>query len=143
MSIPTGLPLYLDQHHVRYEVSEHRWSRSSAQTARLAHVPPRSIAKSVILEDELGLLMAVLPADKYVMLGQLGRLLNRSELHLSDEQRIAAVFTDCDRGAVPPVGMAWGIETVVDEELEDHDRSISRRVTTRGCCECHAISSAR
>ena len=53
--------------------------------------------------------------------GRLGRLLSRHELHLSDEQRIAAVFTDCDRGAVPPVGMAWGIDTVVDEQLEGHD----------------------
>ena len=121
MSIPTRLCLYLDQHHVHYEVSEHRWSRSSAQTARLAHVSPRSIAKSVILEDDAGLVMAVVPADKYVMLGRLAQLLNRHELHLSDEQRIATVFTDCDRGAVPPVGMAWGIDTVVDEELEDHD----------------------
>jgi Ala-tRNA(Pro) deacylase len=58
--------------------------------------------------------MAVVPADKYVMLGRLGQLLNRHELHLSDEQRIAAVFAECDRGAVPPVGMAWGIDTVVD-----------------------------
>jgi Ala-tRNA(Pro) deacylase len=121
MSIPMRLSQYLDQRHVHYEVSEHRWSRSSAQTARLAHVSPRSIAKSVILEDDAGLVMAVVPADKYVMLGRLGQLLSRHELHLSDEQRIAAVFTDCDRGAVPPVGMAWGIDTVVDEELEGHD----------------------
>ena len=121
MSIPLRLSRYLDQQQVRYEVSEHRWSRSSAQTARLAHVPPRSIAKSVILEDDAGLVMAVVPADKYVMLGRLARLLRRHELHLSDEQRIAAVFADCDRGAVPPVGMAWGIDTVVDEELQDFD----------------------
>ncbi|MBS1176096.1 MAG: YbaK/prolyl-tRNA synthetase associated region [Proteobacteria bacterium] len=121
MSIPARLSHYLDQQHVRYEVSEHRWSRGSAQTARLAHVSPRSIAKSVILEDDAGLVMAVVPADKYVMLGRLAQLLNRHELHLSDEQRIAAVFADCDRGAVPPVGMAWGIDTVVDQELEGHD----------------------
>ncbi len=121
MSIPLRLAHYLEQHQVLYEVSEHRWSRSSAQTARLAHVPPRSIAKSVILEDDDGLLMAVVPADKYVLLGRLGQLLNRHQLHLSDEERIATVFADCDRGAVPPVGMAWGIATVVDEELEDHD----------------------
>lgn len=121
MSIPKRLSHYLDEHQVRYEVSEHRWSRTSAQTARLAHVSPRSIAKSVILEDDAGLVMAVVPADKYVMLGRLGQLLSRHELHLSDEQRIAAVFADCDLGAVPPVGMAWGIDTVVDEELEGHD----------------------
>ena len=119
--ISSRLFQYFDQRGVRYEVSEHRWSRSSAQTARLAHVPPRLVAKSVILEDEVGVVMAVIPADRFVMVGRLASLLGRHDLHLSDENRIASVFGDCDRGAVPPVGMAWGIETVVDEELEGHD----------------------
>jgi Ala-tRNA(Pro) deacylase len=119
--IPTRLSQYFAQQGVQYEVSEHRLSHSSAQTARMAHVPPRQVAKSVIVEGEGGIVMAVIPADRYVMLGRLANLLGRRELHLVDEDRIAAVFGDCDRGAVPPVGMAWGIETVVDEELEAHD----------------------
>lgn len=121
MSIPSRLSHYFEQHHVNYEVCEHRWSRTSAQTARLAHVQPHAVAKSVILEDDGGFVMAVIPADKYVMLGRLGHLLGRPELHLSDEKRIAALFADCDRGAVPPVGMAWGIDTVVDDELQQLD----------------------
>jgi Ala-tRNA(Pro) deacylase len=28
-----------------------------------------------------------------------------------------AAFTDCDPGAVPPFGMAYGVETAVDDEL--------------------------
>ena len=31
------------------------------------------------------------------------------------------LFDGCERGALPPVGMAWGIETVVDEELDAKD----------------------
>jgi len=118
MSVSHRLAEYFVRCGVRYEVSEHRWRRSSAQTARLAHVQPALIAKSVIVEDDGGFVMAVIPADKYVMLGRLSALLGRHDLHLSDEDRIASVFGDCDRGAVPPVGMAWGIETVVDEALE-------------------------
>jgi len=119
--ISSRLSQYFDQRGLRYEVSEHRLSRSSAQTARVAHVPPRLVAKSVILEDDAGFVMAVIPADRCVRVGRLASLLGRHELHLSDESRIAAVFGDCDRGAVPPVGMAWGIETVVDEALEGHE----------------------
>jgi Ala-tRNA(Pro) deacylase len=119
--ISTRLSQYFEQRGLRYEVSEHRLSRSSAQTARLCHVSPQLVAKSVILEDDTGFVMAVIPADRCVMVGRLASLLGRHELHLSDENRIAAVFGDCDRGAVPPVGMAWGIETVVDEELEGHE----------------------
>ena len=119
--ISSRLSQYFDQRGVHYEVTEHRWSRSSAQTARLAHVPPQLVAKSVILEDDAGIVMAVIPADRYVMIGRLSGLLGRHALHLSDEDRIAEVFGDCDRGAVPPVGMAWGIETVVDDELEGRE----------------------
>jgi Ala-tRNA(Pro) deacylase len=119
--ISSRLSRYFDQLGLQYEITEHRLSRSSAQTARVAHVPPRLVAKSVILEDDGGFVMAVIPADRYVMVGRLASLLGRHALHLSDENRIAAVFGDCDRGAVPPVGMAWGIETVVDDDLVGHE----------------------
>jgi Ala-tRNA(Pro) deacylase len=121
MSIPSRLSDYLDQRGTHYEVCAHAQSRSSAETARTAHVLPQQLAKSVVLEDEQGCVMAVLPSDKSVMLHRVAEMLGRKELHLSDENRIASMFPECDRGAVPPVGMAWGIETVVDDELEAND----------------------
>ena len=121
MSIPSRLALYLDQCGTRYEVCTHELSRTSAETARSAHVPPHLLAKSVVLEDDTGCLMAVLPADQSVMLGELSRMLGRHDLRLADETRVAELFGDCDRGAVPPVGMAWGLETIVENELEDND----------------------
>lgn len=119
--IPSRLSHYLDQHNARYDVCAHLWSRSSAETARSAHVLPHQLAKSVLLEDDEGCVLAVVPADKTVMLHQVAEMLGRKELHLSDENRIASLFPDCDRGAVPPLGMAWGLETVVDDELEAND----------------------
>jgi len=121
MSIPTRLSSYLDKSGTRYEISAHKHSRSSVETAHAAHVQPHQLAKSVIVEDEAGCVMAVVPADKVVMLGYLSQLLGRKELRLSDEDRIAALFDDCDRGAVPPLGMAWGLETIVDDELDAAD----------------------
>ena len=118
MSIPSRLSSYLAQRGAHYAVSAHAPSRSSAETARAAQVLPHQLAKSVILEDDTGCLMAVVPADKTVMLGHLAQMLGRTELRLSDESHIALLFEDCDRGAVPPVGMAWGLETIVDDELE-------------------------
>ena len=121
MSIPSRLSSYLDQRGARYEIQSHEPSRSSAETARAAQVLPHQLAKSVILEDDTGCVMGVVPADKTVMLGHLSQLLGRKELRLSDENRIALLFEDCHRGAVPPVGMAWDIETIVDDELEASD----------------------
>jgi Ala-tRNA(Pro) deacylase len=118
MSIPSRLSSYLEQRGAHYEVLAHAPSHSSAETARAGRVQPHQLAKPVILEDDAGCLMAVVPADRMVVLGHLASLLGRKELHLADEDRIATLFDDCQRGAVPPVGMAWGIETIVDEELD-------------------------
>ena len=118
MSIPSRLSGYLEERDTRYELCAHLHSRCSAETARIAHVPPHQLAKSVIVEDNAGCVMAVVPGDRSVKLGQLSRLLDRRLLRLADEARIATLFADCERGAVPALGMAWGIETVVDDELE-------------------------
>ena len=118
MPIPSRLENYLDAQGARYEIVAHRRSRSSAETAHLAGVSPHQIAKSVLLEDDEGPMLAVLPADRFVMLGELGHQLGRKALHLADQDRIAALFADCAAGAVPPFGMAWGVPTIVDDELD-------------------------
>lgn len=121
MSIPLRLRSYLEQSGAQFELLGHTYSRCSAETARTARIPTNQLAKSVIVEDDAGCLMAVVPGDTVLMLAELARLLGRKDLRLSDENRIAALFEGCDRGAVPPVGMAWGIETIVDDELEACD----------------------
>lgn len=118
MSMPSRLAHFLDQRGARYDLCSHAHSRSSAETARTAHIEPHRLAKSVILEDERGCVMAVVPADERINVGTLGRMLGRDALHLSDEQRIAEMFSDCDLGAVPAIGMAWGMETVVEQDLD-------------------------
>jgi len=121
MTVPTRLSSYIDRCGASYELCAHEPSRTSAETAHRAHVLPHQLAKPVILEDELGFVMAVVPADKSVAVEEVAYMLGRKDLRLSHEDRIARVFDDCERGAVPPVGMAWGLETVVDAELESND----------------------
>jgi len=118
MSIPLRLSSFLEQYGTRYEVCSHPRSRTSAETARRAHVCAHELAKSVLVEDEAGCVLAVVPGDRMVRLGELSRVLGRQYLHLADEQRVATLFAGCERGAVPAFGMAWGVETVVDDEVE-------------------------
>jgi Ala-tRNA(Pro) deacylase len=118
MSISPTLVNYLQQSGARYDLCPHAHSRTSAETARLAHVPERLLAKSVVLEDDAGCVVAVVPADSRVRVSALARMLGRTALRLSDEATIRELFKDCDPGAVPAFGMAFGLETAVDEELE-------------------------
>jgi Ala-tRNA(Pro) deacylase len=91
-------------------------SSSSRETAHQAHVPPERVAKPVLLEDERGYVMAIVPASHRVDLERLSEQLHR-DLALAKEREIAALFHDCDRGAMPPVGGPYRVPTVYDDAL--------------------------
>jgi len=117
MAIAITLQNFLASKGAQYEVLFHAPTMTSRQIARAAHVPAGCVVKSVILEDEHGFLMAVVPADCKVSVGDLDRQLRR-HLRLATEGEIARLFADCERGAVPALGPAYGMETVVDDALE-------------------------
>jgi Ala-tRNA(Pro) deacylase len=133
MAIARKLEEYMVGRGVAYDVVMHPHSHSSMETAERAHVPGNCLAKSVVLEDDNGYLMAVLPSTYHVRLSELSRELNR-KLRLATEDELKTLFTDCETGAIPPVGTAWGMTTVIDESLAtqpeiyfeagDHERLI-------------------
>lgn len=117
MGMAMKLSDYLLSHPVDYELVKHAHSASSLQSAHTTHVPPGCVVKAVVLEDEdKHLLMAVLPAshkiDLQALRGDTGRM-----LRLASESEIGGRFGDCEPGAVPPIGPAYGIETVWDDSL--------------------------
>jgi Ala-tRNA(Pro) deacylase len=118
MAIAHTVESYIAQRGVRYDVISHAHSHNSRETAQLAHVPGDRLAKSVILEDDDGFVMAVLPSTCHIRLGRLSRELNR-RLRLATENSLPNLFVDCELGAIPPVGLAYGMSTVIDEGIAD------------------------
>ena len=116
MTIANRVVNYLVEQDADYDVIAHPHSSSSLETAQLAHVPGDLIAKSVVLEDDRGYLLAVLPASCRVDLGELHRQTNRN-LGLVTEYELDALFDDCEPGAVPPFGNVYDIDTIVDKNL--------------------------
>ncbi len=119
MSIAPKVQELLERKGLRYDVLHHPHSSNSMETAQMAHVPGRNLAKSVILEDEYGFLMAVLPSTHHVQLGILGKALKR-KLRLATEDELSGLFEDCELGAIPPLGATYGMRTVMDDSLIDH-----------------------
>ena len=107
---------YLQSRHVPYDVITHPYSDSTRKVAETAHVPPEWLAKAVILNDRRGFLMAVVPSDRHVSFNDLWKKLGR-RLSLAPESLIAPVFRDCESGAIPPLGPAYGMETIMDDSL--------------------------
>ncbi|HWQ37876.1 MAG TPA: YbaK/EbsC family protein [Burkholderiales bacterium] len=116
MSIPEKLRNYMTEHRATWDVCEHARTASSTQTLRVTHIPAERLAKSVVLEDDDGYLMIVLPASGRVDLAAVNRMLNRN-LRLASEPDVVRLFDDCDPGAIPAIGPAYGVRTMVDESL--------------------------
>lgn len=116
MAIASTIHDYMVRQGLRYDVVGHPHSHSSMETAQLAHIPGSRLAKSVVLEDDQGYLLAVLPSTQHVRLGLLSKELNR-KLRLATEEELGSLFADCERGAIPPLGQLYGMWTVMDDSL--------------------------
>ncbi len=101
---------------VEYDVIPHDHTANSMSTARSAHVSSEMMAKGIVLKDADGYLMAVMPATYKFSQNEMYDVLGR-RLKLVDENELAEIFPDCDLGAVPPLGDAYGLEAVWDDSL--------------------------
>ena len=118
MTIARNLKTFLAQKNISYDVVDHPRTSSSTQTAQTAHVPGNRLAKAVVLEDDDGFVLAVVPSSYHVELGVLGKQMER-KLRLASESQLPDMFGDCELGAVPPVGDPYGLKTVIEEDLAE------------------------
>lgn len=116
MAMAISLRNFFEAHPLEHETLYHPHTESSQRTASAAGQPGDKVAKSVLLRDDDGYLLAVLPASHRVHLGKLHQALHRN-LGLATEREAADVFTDCAPGAIPPAGLLYGIDTVVADSL--------------------------
>jgi len=104
---------------VDYDILRHHHSDTSMAAARSAHVEPSSLAKAVVLKDQIGPLLAVVPASEQLDLERLRQLLRRPALDFIPEDQLDQLFYDCEKGAIPPLGPDYRVPTVVDMRLRD------------------------
>ena len=118
MSIARTVERYLIQNKIPYDLMSHPYTETSRQSAHVMHVPAEQVAKAVVLEDEIGYLMVVIPSTHYLMLNTIRKYLNR-DMQLTNEPQLRQLFRDCVVGAIPPLGPAYGIETLIDKSLTE------------------------
>lgn len=129
---------YLDKHLIPFDLVAHPHSNTSLETARKARIPPGRIAKGVLIDGDGCRMVAMIPANREVRLGQLGHD-NGMSFQLASESEVSGLFEGCEPGAIPGLPSAWGMEMIWDDELTkepeifleagDHERLI--RVETR------------
>ncbi len=120
MAIAMTLQQYLDDRHVTYDVTEHRKTGCSTKTAQASHVPGDNLAKGVVLKWDDSYILAVVPATRHVEIEKVTDIVE-GPVVLASEPEVARLFPDCEQGAVPVMGEAYGLPTIVDERLDDCD----------------------
>lgn len=116
MAIAMSLEHYLDRNNFSYDIVKHPYASDSLGVAEQAHVSPYKLVKCVMLEDEIGYVMAVCQASTRISLSALRLELNR-KLEFATEYEIADLIGDCVLGAIPPVGELYDVDMVVDDNL--------------------------
>ena len=116
MAIATTLKAYLEDHHVEYDMVKHVHSSTALESAHAAHVPSHQVAKAVVLEDEKGYVVSVLPSHNRLDLEWVNESLGRN-LEMASEYELQNLFQDCDFGAVPALSNAYGLDVIWDEQL--------------------------
>jgi Ala-tRNA(Pro) deacylase len=120
MSLSSAIERYLNHQHVPFDLLEHPHSRSSLESARVAHITPAQLAKAVVVRNRQQTLMCVLPASNQLLLNWVDRDYG-GHYQLVSEQELRQLFPDCEAGAVPPLGQAYGIKVVWDNSLRHAD----------------------
>jgi Ala-tRNA(Pro) deacylase len=113
---------FLEREGVPFEVVEHERTQTAAAEAAAAGLAPADAAKTVVLRDQEGIRLAVIPASHRLDMHKVKRELESKGLRLVTEHEMAAEFGDFEVGAVPPFGPMFHALELVDERLLDHDR---------------------
>jgi Ala-tRNA(Pro) deacylase len=108
---------FLKSQQVWFETVLHCPASSASKRAQRVHVSGRRVAKGVLVKAAGGDVLVVLPATQRVDLNRLAGYLGEAEVRLATEDEVERVFSDCERGALPPFGRLYGLRTVVDVSL--------------------------
>ena len=117
MPFLSKLQEFLEKNQVAFKHTVHPLAYTAREVASAEHLPPRDVAKVVIISTGHGYQMVVLPANRVVDLAELRTTLGISHARLATEQEIGRLFPDCDLGAMPPFGNLYNMPVYVDSGL--------------------------
>ena len=117
MAVTEVVQEFLRQANVAYSVFPHPPAYTAQEEAAVTHISGRDWAKPVVFFADGQPIQAVVPADLVVDLEQLLLLTGAERLRLATEDELAALYPDCEPGAMPPLGPLYNQPVFVDIAL--------------------------
>jgi Ala-tRNA(Pro) deacylase len=115
------LKQFLNKEHVRYTTLTHSPSYTAQEIAAQAHISGKDLAKTVMVDLDGRIAMAVLPADQKVALSELREAAGVSKARFATEDEFKGLFPDCETGAMPPFGNLYGMDVYVAAPLTEDE----------------------
>jgi len=124
MAISEKLKTFLDGSRVKYTAAKHSIAYTAQEIAATQHVPGRQLAKCVLVNSNVGPVLAVLPAIHLIDLKKLKALIGAKRLTIAKESDMKQRFPDVEVGAMSPFGDLYQVPVVVDQELGESEEIV-------------------
>ena len=113
---------FLDANHVKYITMSHSKAYTAQQVAAALHIKGKKLAKTVMINIDGKMGMAVLPASYKVDFDKFRDFIKANQVGLASEQEFKDRFPGCEVGAMPPFGNLYQMDVFVAASLvEDED----------------------
>jgi len=133
MAIPQRIRDYLDSQDVPYEQLHHSQAFTAQEVAHSLHISGKRCAKTVVVNGDGKLVMALIPASNRLNLQEFRAVLEVSRLEMVPESELVKLFPDCDLGAIPPFGNLYGVDVWVDRAVSDSEEIVFCAGTHEDC----------
>ena len=115
------LKAFLDKEKIKYVSIIHSTAYTAQEVAASAHVTGRELAKTIIVQLDGQMAMAVLPANRKVVLQDLRDVTGSDRAKFASEEEFKQKFPDCETGAMPPFGNLYGMDVYLAEALAHNE----------------------
>lgn len=110
---------FLQTHQAAYTHSIHPTAFTAREVATAEHLPLREVAKTVVVHNENGFALLVIPANKLVDFQEVRLELGFQQLRMATEFELGKLFPDCELGAMPPVGALYDLPVYLDAGMAE------------------------
>lgn len=121
MTCRERLETYLRANQVPFQVQEHPIAYTAQGVADSEHLPGKLMVKVVMVIADGEIIMLALPTSRRLNLARVRAALGATEVRLAREWDFAAIFPDCEIGAMPPFGNLYNLPVYVDATLAEDD----------------------
>ena len=115
------LKQFLDKEKVKYVSIIHSTAYTAQEVAASTHITGKELAKTVIVKLDGEMAMAVLPANRKIVLQDLREVTGSDQVKFASEEEFKERFPDCETGAMPPFGNLYEMEVYAAASLAENE----------------------